>query len=183
MALGQAVDSFAQRLLELQKVSPTQWALRLTGAVATLLALALTYGTLNLWASTVASLVTLIVLLAVAVQVWNPDSDLGLLAPGMMLLTLLVQGETPTLRAAGIGLALLLAHSIFALAATIPVHGEFDRSAWLLAGKGLLPVLVVSIVALLLVVALSGMVLGPWTLILGVLAAIVLFVTVLPRLR
>src|SRR5699024_11570286 len=100
-------------------------------------------------------LITLTAALGVLLQCRRPDSDLGLLAPAALLIALLAAGDSSVLQAAGVGLALLLADSAFALAATIPVHGEFDASAWRLAATGLLPVLVLSAVAGVLVVLLS----------------------------
>lgn len=183
MVTGQFVDPIAQKLLELRKVSASQWLLRTAGAVATVLALMLTLGGPALFAGFGTTLITLVVLLGVLLQCWRPDTDLGLLAPAMLLLVLLGQGDLTMLRAAGVGLALLLAHSAFALAATIPVHGDLSPSAWRLAGAGLLPVLVLSLVAAALVVLLSSVQLGSWMMVLGVLAVIALFAVALPRAR
>lgn len=183
MRMGQVVDPVAQRLLELQKVSATQWLLRIIATVVTLLALLMTFGVAGLFAHFGTTLITLIVALGLLFQFRNPDSDLGLLAPAGIVVGVLAQGEVSMLRTAGIGLMLLIAHSVFALAATIPVHGVFGRSAWLLAGKGLLPVLVLSLLGGLLVAGLAGVQLGPWMMVVGVLAAIGLFIAVLPRER
>ena len=175
------LDSIAQRLLELRKISGTQWLLRVLGAVATVLALLLVNGPASLFANIGTVIITLAVALGLVLHCRRPDSDLGLLAPSAILLALLAADDSSLLQAAGVGLALLLGHSAFALAATIPVHGEFDRRAWRLAGAGLLPVLVLSAVAGVLVVVLSGVQLGAWMMVLGVLAAIGLFVVVLPQ--
>lgn len=183
MRMGQVVDPVAQRLLELQKVSATQWLLRITGTAATVFALLMLFGVTGLFTHVGTVLITLTVALGLLFQFRNPDTDLGLLAPAGIVLGVLGLGEVSMLRTAGIGLLLLIAHSAFALAATIPVHGVFARSAWLLAGKGLLPVLVLSLLGGLLVAGLSGVQLGPWMMVLGVLAAIGLFITVLPRER
>ncbi|GAA4530067.1 hypothetical protein GCM10023160_30310 [Brachybacterium paraconglomeratum] len=183
MRMGQVVDPVAQRLLELQKVSGTQWLLRIGGAAATVLALLLTIGGTGLFAHFGTMLITFFVALGLLFQLRNPDSDLGLLAPGAIVVGALAMGGGSMLRTAGIGFLLLIAHSAFALAATTPVHGVFGRSAWLLAGKGLLPVLVLSLLGGLLVAGLSGVQLGPWMMVVGVLAAIGLFIAVLPRER
>lgn len=183
MRRGQLIDPVAQRLLELQKVSGTQWLLRIVGTAMTLLALLMTFGGTGLLAHFGTTLITLVVALGLLCQFRNPDSDLGLLAPVGIVVGVLAQGEVSMLRTAGIGLMLLIAHSAYALAATIPVHGVFGRSAWLLAGKGLLAVLVLSLLGGLLVAGLSGVQLGPWTMVVGVLAAIGLFIAVLPRGR
>lgn len=177
------LDSVAQRLLELRRVSATQWMLRALGAVATVLALMLIFGPTALFSHVGAALITLTVALGLVLQCRRPDSDLGLLAPAALLIALLAAGDSSVLQAAGVGLALLLAHSAFALAATIPVHGEFDASAWRLAATGLLPVLVLSAVAGVLVVLLSTVQLGAWMMVIGVLAAIGLFIAVLPQER
>lgn len=177
------LDSLAHRLLDLQKISATQWLLRTLGAVTTVLALMLIVGPTALFSHFGTVLITLTVALGLVLQCRRPDSDLGLLAPVAILIALLAMGDSSMSQAAGVGLALLLAHSAFALAATIPVHGEFGRSAWLLAGSGLLPVLVLSAVAGALVVMLSSVQLGPWMMVVGVLAAIGLFIAVLPQER
>lgn len=183
MRLGQMVDPVAELLLELQKVSAPQWLLRILGAATTVLALMAALGSVALFAHPGTTLVTLVVVAAVLAQMRNPDSDLGLLAPGAILLAVLVLGEVPMLRAAGAGLALLVAHSAFALAAVLPVHGVLDRSAWLLAGKGLLPVAVVAAVAAVLVIGLATVQLGPWMMVAGVIAAIGLLMAVVPWQR
>ena len=182
MRLGSLVDPIAGRLLELQKVSGTQWLLRLLGVAAMLLALsvALPGGPAQ---NAGAMFVMLAVAIALCVQMFRPDSDVGLLAPAVIILALAGQGDLTVLRAAMVGLGLLVSHAAFALAATIPVHGVFDRSAWLLSGRGLLMVLAVSVVAGLVVVVLSGIHLGPWMLVVGVLAVLALFAAVLPRAR
>lgn len=183
MQTGQLLDPLAHRLLDLQKVSSSQWLLRAVGALWAVLALVLTFGVTGMFAHIGAQLITLTVALALVLHCRRPDSDLGLLAPVAILLALVFRNGVTMPQAAGVGLALLLSHSAFALAATIPVHGEFGRSGWILAARGLLPVLVVSVVAGALVVVLSTVQLGPWTMVVGVLAAIGLLVAVLPRSR
>lgn len=182
MRLGSLVDPVAGRLLELQKVSGTQWLLRLLGAAAMLLALSVTLPG-GLIQNFGAVFVLLAVAISLCVQMFRPDSDVGLLAPAVILLVLAGQGDLTALRAAAVGLALLVSHSAYALAATIPVHGVFERSAWRLSGRGLLMVLAASVVAVLLVVVLSGIQFGPWMLVVGALAVLALFYTVLPRTR
>ncbi|APX34289.1 hypothetical protein BH708_18025 [Brachybacterium sp. P6-10-X1] len=182
MRLGGLVDPIAGRLLELQKVSGTQWVLRLLGVAAMLLALSVAMPG-GLAQNFGAVFVLLAVAVSLGVQMFRPDSDVGLLAPAVIILVLAGQGDLTTLRAGMVGLALLVSHSAFALASTIPVHGVFDRSAWLLTGRGLLMVLAVSVVAGVLVVVLSGIQLGPWMLVVGALAVLALLCTVLPRAR
>lgn len=175
------LDSIAQRLLELRRISPTQWLLRALGAVMTAAALVLTLGVTELALHFGTLLITLPVALGIVLHCRRPDSDLGLLAPVAIVIALIAVGDSSMLQAAGVGLALLLAHSAFALAATIPVHGEFGPGAWRLAAAGMLPVLVMSAVAGVLVVVLSTVQLGAWMVVVGVLAAIGLFIAVLPR--
>lgn len=181
MRWGNLLDPVAERLLVLQTVSGTQWLLRSLGAVTTVLALLLAAGTDGLFSHIGTTMLSLLVAAAVLLQLRNPDSDLGLLAPGAIVLTLVWQDDLTMLRAAGVGGLLLLAHSASALAATLPVHGEFSASAWRLAGRALLPVLGVSLLGALLVAVLAGVQLGPWMMVPGSLAVIMLLAVVLPR--
>lgn len=183
MPLGPRIDALAHRLLELRTISGSHWALRAAGVAGSLLALLLTIGPHGDPAHLATVLLGLAVALALVMQLRTPDSDLGLLAPGAIVLFLSVQADLTLLRAAGVGAALLIAHSAFALAATVPAHGVLTRSAWRLAGRGLLPVAAMSVLAGLLVALLAGVQLGPWTMVLGVLAVIALFAVVLPRAR
>lgn len=180
MRLGAFIDPIAEFLLGLRRVSATHWLLRLVGIAAMLLALV---GTLpsGLFVHIGTGIITLAVMGSLLVQALRPDSDFGLLAPAAIILALAGQGDLSLLRAAGVGLAMLLSHVAFALAATLPAHGVFERSAWILGGRGLLLVLAVSVLAGLLVVALSGVHVGSWMLVIGILGAIGLFVTVMPR--
>jgi hypothetical protein len=182
MSLGSLVDPIAGRLLELQKVSGTQWFLRVVGAAAMTLALLVTVPE-GPASGLVATVLALAVAVGLLVQFVRPDSDLGLLAPAAILLALAGQGDLTVLRAAGTGLALLLSHAAFALVATLPAHGVFGRTAWLLSGKGLLAVLGTSVIGGLVVLALGGISFGPWMLVVGLLAVIVLFVGLMPRPR
>lgn len=182
MRLGSVVDPIASFLLDLRTVSLTQWVLRSVGAVALVAAL---LGALpgGLFGNFMATLVALIVTFVLLVQCVRPDSDIGAAGPLVIILALAGQDDLSVLRAVGIGFALLASHAAFALAATIPIHGEFDGSAWRLGLRGLLPVLALSVVGILLVVALAGFQFGPWMLVLGVLAVIALFVLLMPRVR
>lgn len=175
------LDPIARGLLGLRRISPTHWLLRALGAAMTLLALVLALGVTELSVHFGTVLITLTVAAGIALHCRRPDSDLGLLAPIAIVCAMLAVGDSSMLQAAGVGLALLLAHSAFALAATIPVHGEFGPGAWRLAAAGLLPVLVLSAVAGVLVVVLSTVQLGAWMMVVGALAAIGLFLAVLPR--
>jgi hypothetical protein len=123
------------------------------------------------------------VLAVAALQAARPDTDIALLAPLAILVALVGQGDLGAGRVLAVGLALLLAHAASSLAATLPVHGRFEGSAWRLAGTGLLAVLVVTGVGALLVAGLAGVRLGSWTIVLGVLAALALVVVVMPRRR
>ena len=84
MRRAPVLDSIAQGLLELQKISPTQWPLRTLGAVMTVLALVLIVGITALFSHFGIVLLTLTVALGILLQVRRPDSDLGLLAPAAM---------------------------------------------------------------------------------------------------
>lgn len=181
MRIGQLLDPIAQRLLELRTVSTTQWQLRLLGAVSTLLALALAIDVFTLLSHAGSQLLLAVVVIALVLHCRRPDRDLGLVAPGAILLAVVVQDGVTMLETAGVGAALLLAHSAFALAATLPVHGEFGRDAWRLAGSVVLVVLMVSVVASVLIVLLSTVQFGAWMMVVGALATIGLLVAVLPR--
>lgn len=183
MRPGQLLDPFAERLLELRKVSATHWLLWALGAGATLLALLLSLDGIGLLAHLGTVVLAAVVAVGLLVQFRQPDSNVGLLAPGAILLSLLVQGELSFLRAAGIGLALLIAHCAFALSATLPVHGVLAPSAWRLALRALLPVLALCLLGGLVVLVLSPLTLGPWMLVVGTVAAITLFLLLLPRSR
>lgn len=183
MPVGQILDPIAQRLLQLRAVSTSQWQLRLLGAVATLLALVLAVDMSLLPTQFLHQLITTIVVISLLLHARRPDSDLGLIAPIMIVVAVALQPGVTMLQAAGVGAALLLAHGAFALAATVPVHGVLDRGAWRLAATSLLAVLVVSLVAGLLIVLVSTVQLGAWMMVIGVLATIGLFAAVLPTAR
>ncbi|WP_422116805.1 hypothetical protein [Brachybacterium sp. UNK5269] len=182
MRLAHVIDPLAHRLLALRTVSGTQWTLRLLGAAALALALFAALG-----GAAVPGILTVVVTTAVAVsvlaQLLRPDSDLGLLGPAMIILSLLAHEDLSPLRAAAVGAALLGGHSAAALAATLPAHGVLERSAWTLAARSLLAVLALSGLGAAAVLALSGVQLGAWTVVPGVLAVIALFVAVLPPAR
>lgn len=176
------VDPIAQRLLELRQVSGTQWLLRGLGilGMAAAVSLALPGGAFGNAGST---LVTLVVAVGVFAATLRPDSDIGLLAPAVVVLSLAGQSELTVLRALAVGLALLVAHMAWALAATTPVHGTLSASAWALAGRGALMVLAASLIGAVVVIALAGIQLGTWMVVIGILAVIVLFATLLPQHR
>lgn len=176
------LDPLAELLLGLRRVSPSQWLLRLLGAGGTLVALALTVPS-GPFATMPATVLTLCVAVALIGQLLAPDTALGILGPLAILLGLAALPDLTLPRAAGVGFALLLSHAAFALAAALPVHGEFDRSAWLLWLRGLLPVLALSAVCTLVVVVLAGFRPGPWMLVVGVAAVVMLLVVLLPRRR
>ncbi|GAA1285350.1 hypothetical protein ACTXON_00860 [Brachybacterium alimentarium] len=182
MRLSALVDPIANLLLDLQKVSRTQWILRLIGVAAMVLAL---FGALptGMFANFLAGLVSTLALCALLIQVFRPDTDIGVASPLLIILALLSQSEVSALQALGVGAAMLVSHAAFALAATIPAHGVFEGSAWRLALRAMLPVIALSLIAALVVMALSGIRLGPWMLVVGIAAVISLFLLVLPRTR
>lgn len=182
MRLGNLLDPLAHRLLELQTVSGTQWLLRLAGAAGIALALIAALGGGG-FVGIVSMFISVAVAVSVLAQFVRPDSDLGVLAPLVIIVSLIGHEDLSVMRAAAVGLALLGGHCAFALAATIPVHGVLARSAWSLTARSLLVVLAVSVSGGLLVTALSGVQFGAWMVVPGVLAVIALFVVALPRAR
>lgn len=174
------LDPLAELLLGLRRVSPSHWLLRLLGAVGLLLALALTLPD-GLFAGLLPGILTLAVLGALLGQLLQPDTGLGILGPLAILLGLVAMPDLTLLRAAAVGLALLVSHASFALAATLVAHGEFAGSALALWLRALLPVLALSVVCALVVIALAGIHLGPWMLVVGIAAVIVLLAVLLPR--
>lgn len=180
MAMASFLDPLASRLLALRTVSPSQWVLRGAGAAASATALLIAApGPLD--AHLGSMLAALTVACAVLVQVWRPDSDVGLLSPLAVVLLLTGHADAGFLTAAGTGLALLLAHMAFAVAATAPAHGALSGSGWALIGRGALVVLAATLVAGAVVAALMGVALGAWMVVPGILAVIALFAVVLPR--
>lgn len=182
MRVAHLVDPLAHRLLALRTVSRTQWTLRLAGAAATALALVAALSGAGA-PGIVPAVVTTGVAVTVLAQLLRPDSDLGLLGPALILLSLLAHEDLSLLRAAAVGAALLAGHSASAFAATHPSHGVLARSAWTLMARSLLAVLVVSALGIAAVVALSGVQLGSWMVVPGVAAVIALFVALLPPAR
>lgn len=182
MALRTLIGPIAEPLLSLRQVSGTQWTLRGAGTAGMVLAL---MGTLpqGLFASFMTVLLTLAVGVVTLVQALRPDTGIGVLGPLLVIVVLAVQPELSLLRAAAVGLALLLSHAGFALAATLPAHGRFELSAWRLALRGMLPVLALTVIGGVVVLAAAGTTLGAWMVVLGVLAAIGLLVALIPRPR
>ncbi|QNN83033.1 hypothetical protein H3H54_04590 [Brachybacterium sp. Z12] len=182
MALRTLIDPIAEPLLSLRQVSGTQWTLRLAGIAGMVLALmgALPQG---LFASFMTVLLTLAAGAVTLIQALRPDTGIGVLGPLLVIAALAIQAELSLLRAAAVGLALLLSHAGFALAATLPAHGRFELSAWRLVLRGLLPVVALTAVGAVVVLAAAGTTLGPWMIVLGVLAVIGLLVALMPRPR
>lgn len=180
MRAPRMLDPIAERLLDLRRISGTQWALRGLGvvgfAVATLLAMPA--GPL---ANLGTGIVSLLVLVGAFALVLRPDSEIGVLAPIAVLAVLVPQPGLSMGRAALVGVALLVAHAVFALAATIPAHGTLERSAWRLWGRMLLAVIGFSVIAGLVLAMVSLVDLGPWTISVAVLAVLGLVVLLLPR--
>lgn len=182
MALRTLIDPIAEPLLSLRQVSGTQWTLRAAGVAGMTLALlgALPQGLL---ANVMTILFTLVVGVATLTQVLRPDTGVGMLGPLLVVVVLAFQPDLSLLRALAVGLALLLSHVGFALAATLPAHGRFEPSAWRLALRGLLPVLALIAVGAVVALAAAGTALGPWMVVPGVLGVIGLLVALMPRPR
>lgn len=182
MRLSSVIDPLAEWLLELRKVSATQWMLRSLGVLATIGA-ALLANPGGIAATVFAMIAVPSLTVALLVQIFQPDSDIGILAPAAIIASLLGQPELTVMRAALIGIVLLVAHMAWALAATAPAHGVLRADVWALTGRTTLLVLAVAVVAGLLVVLLAGIDLGPWMVVAGVLATVALLVLMLPRQR
>lgn len=182
MALRTLIDPLAEPLLNLRHVSATQWVLRLTGLAGMALAL---LGTLpqGPFAGFVSTMFTLTLTLLTLVQILRPDTGVGVAGPLLVVLALAIQPDLSLLRALVVGLALLVSHVGFALAATLPAHGRFEPSARRLALRGLLPVLCVIVLGAAVVLTAAGTVLGAWMVVPGVLAVVGLLVALLPRSR
>lgn len=182
MALRTLIDPIAEPLLSLRQVSTTQWALRLTGLAGMALALVATLPQ-GPFADFPSVMFTLTLTVLTLFQMLRPDTGLGVAGPLLVVLALTLQPELSALRALTVGLALLLSHVGFALAATLPAHGRFEPSARRLALRWLLPVLGLTALGAAVVLTASATVLGAWMLVPGVLAVIGLLVALLPRSR
>lgn len=182
MRTPRMLDPLAERLLDLRRISATQWALRGLGVVGLAVAtvLAMPGGPL---ANLGTGVVTLVVAVGAFALVLRPDSEVGALAPIAVLAVLVPQPQLSMGRAALVGVALLVAHGLFALAATIPSHGTLERSAWRLWAWTLLVVIGISAAAGLLLAMVSLVELGPWTISIAVLAVLGLVVLLLPKRR
>lgn len=176
------IDPIAELLLGMRRVSPSHWTLRLLGAAGALGALVLATDA-GLFASLLTGVVTCAVLVALLGQLLNPDSALGIIVPLSIIIGLAALPDLSVIRAAAAGLALLVSHAAFALAATLPAHGEIDRSAWSLWLRTLVPVLPLTLVFSLTAFVLAGFRLGPWMLVVGTVSVVVLLAVLLPRQR
>jgi len=184
MRVSNLLDPIADRLLALRGITPGQWALRGIGTAATLSAAALALSGSGLTTMHLGVvLVFLACLVALAAQWIEPDADLGILAPLTVVLALLVRDDLGFLLAGCTGLLLLAGHSSFALAAVMPAHGALTRPALLLALRALAGVLALTLVGGVLVVLLAQVHLGPWTMVVAAVAAVLLWVVVMPRAR
>lgn len=180
MGMVALVDTLAHRLRELAAVSASQWLLRGCGALASIAAIlvALPSGPLS---GVIAVLAVLVVPATVLIQLLRPESALGMAAPGMTVLALIAQPGPSPLQAAGTGVLLLIAHQAWALAAAAPAHGTISLSAWGMAGRWALLVLASGILSAALVVMLTGIDLGRWAVVPGILAVPLLVLVLLPR--
>ncbi|ACU84695.1 hypothetical protein FM106_17285 [Brachybacterium faecium] len=181
-ALPALVDLIAERLLGLRLVSGTQWLLRGVAALAMTAALVLTLPD-GLFAHAGAGALTVVAGIGVLIQSIRPDLDIGMLPPLAVILALAGQPDLSVPRGLAVGFALLAAHMAWALAATIPAHGSFSAAAWALTGRAALLALVASLLGSTVVIVLSGVRLGPWMIVAGVLAVIGLCAAILPRDR
>ena len=184
MRLRSLIDPIADRLLELRAISPLQWGLRGVGTLATVAALVLALvGPSTSGVHLGIAMVGLASLVALIAQWFDPDSDLGMLAPLAVVVALLGRGDLTLLIAGLTGFLLLIGHVAFAIAAVMPVHGTLERSAVRLAGRALAAVLVVALVACVLVALLSQIQLGPWMVALAAPVVVALWIAVMPRAR
>jgi hypothetical protein len=184
MRLSSLIDPIADRLLELRTISPLQWGLRGTGTVATVGALLLALAGPSLSGMHLGIVLVLFVsLIALIAQWFDPDTDLGMLAPLAVILALLGRGDLTLLVAGATGFLLLIGHVAFAIAAVMPVHGTLERSAMRLAGRALAAVLVVALVACALVALLAQIHLGPWMVALAAPVVVALWIAIMPRAR
>ncbi|MGY5764055.1 hypothetical protein ACXET9_02490 [Brachybacterium sp. DNPG3] len=178
--LNRLADPIAEAALGLRRVSAAQWLLRLAPILAAAGAQAVLYPQ-GIVTNLFGMLVTLAVAVGVLIATFSPDSDLALIAPLALVLGLALRGELTVLVALATGALILVMHVGWALAAMTPAHGELTREAWLLAGSALLQVLAAAIIGAVVVLALLGVDLGTWMLVLGAAAAIGLVALLLPR--
>ena len=120
---------------------------------------------------------------ATLIQALRPDTGIGVLGPLLVIAALAIQAELPCCVRQRWVWRCFSSHAGFALAATLPAHGRFELSAWRLALRGLLPVVALTAVGAVVVLAAAGTTLGPWMIVLGVLAVIGLLVALMPRPR
>lgn len=182
MRVSALLDPVADRLLTLRGITPVQWLLRGTGSAATLAAAALALsgpGLATMHLGVV--LVGLTCLIALAAQWIDPDTDLGMLAPLVVVISLAVRTDLPPALAGVSGLLLLIGHACFALAAIMPAHGALDRAALGLALRALAGVLVLTLVGGALVLLLAQVHLGQWAIVAAAFAVVVLWLAVMPR--
>lgn len=174
------IDSLAERILDLRTVSASQWLLRLVPLVALAAGLFAVFPAGPL-AGFLGTLVALVLGGAALVQVVVPDSDVGLLAGAALLVALVPQGDLTAWRALAVGVALLIAHVGWSLAAMLPAHGVFSASAWTLAGRAVLVVLLLTAAGAAVVLTLGTAQFGPWMVVPGALAVIALVAGLLWR--
>lgn len=182
MRAGVLIDPIADRLLELRRIAPVQWGLRGGGTLAVAGALALVLISPSTSGASVGIVLAVLVSAIGLVALWfDPDTDLGVLALLPVVAALFLRGDLTMALAGATGLLLLLGHAAFAIAAVMPVHGTLERAALRLAVRALAGVVVLAVVAGLLVMLLARIQLGPWMIVLGAVAAVALWIAVVPR--
>lgn len=184
MRVSNLLDPVADRLLALRGITPVQWTLRMIGTAATLSAAMLALSGPGLTTMHLGAVqVVLACLVALAAQWIEPDADLGILAPLTVVVALLVRSDLGFVLAGCTGLLLLAGHASFALAAVMPAHGALTRAALLLSLRALGGVLALTLVGGVLVALLAQVHLGPWTMVAAAVAAVLLWIVVMPRAR
>ncbi|MFC0675253.1 hypothetical protein [Brachybacterium hainanense] len=176
------VETIAQSLADLRIVSRSHWALRL-GALALLVAADVLALDLDPLGGTVPTLVSVLVLVLGLAQTLRPDSDVGLVAFGLIILTAAARGPFPLTHLLSLAAVLFLAHSCWALAAISPAYGVIRGGAVRRHARGSLPALGLGLLggAVLWLAAAEGLRIGGWAMIPGVLALVVLLIMLMPR--
>lgn len=175
------IESLAQMIADLSRVSLTQWLLRSLAAAALVAGLLLAVEG-KAFDGVVTSLMTLAVIVCGLIQSVLPDSPLGALALAAIAVAAITTGPPGAVGLAIIGACLLLAHCSWALAAMIPAHGRIGRRA---LGAGAVGASVAALMAAgagaLVVLPLAQVRTPQAVMVLGVLALIILIVLLVPH--